>query len=146
MSDIVDANVRVLDLAGAEVLDLGAGGYGVGPVSFDGMTWRTVRATSPVMDGWVLTQAVKDGGTLTFTVRVGGSSWAQQETRRLALEDALSRFAYGLEVTAEGVTEVYRADPGDLSRGTLVASDIAACAKTYGVSVPCQPNPTVTGA
>jgi hypothetical protein len=146
VTDIVNANVRILDGAGSEVLNLGAGGYGVGPVTFDGFTWRNTRATSPVMDGWVLTQAVKDGGVLTFTVHVEGSSWAQQETRRLALEAALSQFVYGVEVSAEGVTEVYRADPGDLTRGTLVASDVAACAKTYGVSVPCQPNPTVTGA
>jgi len=142
---VIDATVKVRDDAGTLVFDLSSGGYGVGPVSSDGFTWQRVEARSPFVDGWTLVQATRDGGFLSFSVRVEGDTWVEVEQRRIALEEAVSEFAWKLEVYADDVSVTYRADPADMQPEPLTGPVVQNKARQFTVSVPVQPNPTVTG-
>jgi hypothetical protein len=54
-------------------------------------------------------------------------------------------FAYKVEVDADGVSVTYRADPADMQPEPLTGPTVANKARQFGVSVPVQPNPVVTG-
>ena len=142
MSDFV-GGVRILDLDAVEVLNLGTGGYAEGPLSEDGFTWRRAVISSPFVDGDFEVQAAKESGVRTLIVHVFGSTWAQVETRREALEAAVS-VPFLLEVTLDGVVTTYRASRADVS-SPQSASDVMNRRRDVTLYIPVQPNPTVTG-
>jgi hypothetical protein len=141
----VDATVRIRNDAGSLVLDLSTGGYWVGPVDDNGYSWRRIRATSPFIDGSALVQATRDIGTLEFAVRVEGVTWVEVQQRFEALLASVDPILYQVEVDADGVSRTYVAEPADITPATLTGPVVAGKWRAYALTIPVQPNPTITG-
>jgi hypothetical protein len=137
-------------LAGATLIDLHdhAGGYDVlAPVEFPDEAWSRLTVESPYVDGEFETAARLAGGRVSVGVLVEGVTWAQVETRRLAIRSAyLAHPSFLLDVTLEGVTQTFRANRPDVSSLGVAPADMARKERRFTLSFPVQPNPTVTGA
>lgn len=142
MSDF-DGGVRILDLDGGLVLDLGAGGYAEGSVSEDTVTWRRVTIESPFVAGNFEVQAVEDATSYTLLVHIIGSTWAGVEQMRAALEAAV-KVPFIFELRLDGVAYSYRASRADISAPRDAAS-VVNRRRDVVLSFPVQPNPTVRG-
>ncbi len=140
----LDASVRILNSAATVVLDLTeAGGYDLVELGVPDRTWRRVVATSPFVDGEHLVAAVLEAGAHTMAVKVSGATWAQLQTRRQALVDAVEAWSWLLEVTISGVTYLWRASRSDTS-SPLDKFPAMARQAVVTVKVPVQPTPTVS--
>jgi len=140
----LDASVRILDSAGALVLDLTeANGYYLIEISTPDRTWRRITTTSPFVDGEHLVAAVLEGGMHGFICRIDGSSQAQINTRRQALVDAVEVWSWLLEVTIGNSRSVWRATRGD-SSFPLDKYQAMAGQSTYIAKIPVQPTPATT--
>lgn len=144
---IMSTYVVIRSLDGTERYRLEeADGHRLAAVSRPGTKWRRRVTTSPVVDGRFEAGAVKDGDVLDLTARVKGSSWAQAETRMIALEEAAFEEPYFLlEVSLRGTSRTYRANRPDITPAEPEASDLRNCRLVSLLSFPIQPNPTVTG-
>jgi hypothetical protein len=92
-----------------------ANGY---KVTYNGMgqpsgTWRRGYATSPWVEGALLTSAVLDQSVLNLSVLVSASSAAVLRTRMNALTAAVSQFTYTVAVTLNSQASTWTADPAD---------------------------------
>ena len=149
MSDL-EVVCRLRSLAGATLIDLHnhVNGYDIlAPVDFSDESWVRMTTSSPYVDGEFETAARLSGGRVSVGVRIQGATWAQVETRRLAVRAAyVSLPTFLLDVTLEGVTQTFRANRPDVSSLAVAPVDMARKVRRIMLTFPVQPNPTVTGA
>jgi hypothetical protein len=77
--------------------------------------WRRGYASSPWVDGQLLTSAVLDQATLDLQVLVSASTASILRTRITAMHTAVSQFTYTVTVTLNSVANIWTADPADWS-------------------------------
>lgn len=124
-----------------------AAGYEVVDVTPADESAARVTTTSPFVNGAFPVSERDDAGAYAVQVRVRGTTWAQVETRRLALRTAYrSAFSYLLDVTLEGVTTRYRASRPNVTGDTITSDNLDGLWRVLLLTFPVQPNPTVTGA
>ena len=85
-----------------------------------------------------------ESGAYNPSIRVTGDSWAQVDTRRLALIDAVEQFSFLLEVTMPGRRAVWRASRAD-SSNPVDKFEAMAKQSTVTLRIPVQPTPAITG-
>jgi hypothetical protein len=142
---MVDVTYKIRDSAGALVLDLCADeGYAVVVSSEDEQRWLRKLVASPFVDGDSEDSATLASSTRNLTVRVFGTTWAQVESRRLALRDATSERAWLLEEAVDGVSLVWRAGRAD-SSSSFSSVDLVNKRRLVALSIPVQPTPAVSG-
>jgi hypothetical protein len=143
----LDCTYAILDGAAALVLDLTeANGYIVqDAVEAPGRTWRTVDTRSPFIDGDHTVQAVVDSSSFILPVKVTGTTTAQMEARRGALEDAVASSLWFVRETVDGVVRTWRVKrPADTS-WSLRTTDLMYHSRIGVVRATVQPVPTVSG-
>lgn len=140
----MDLTLRILNSAGVLVLDLNAGGYSGIVLPDQERVWRRVTTTSPWVDGDDVGHETLAAQTLSLKVRVRGATWAQVETRRRALVDALETPRFLLAIGADGVVETWRATRAD-TVSPRPPDAVVNRMRVVTASVPVQPTPTVTG-
>ena len=107
-------------------------------------TPRGSESSSPVIDGatdGVQTLAREE---VTLLVKVFGSTWAQTEARRIALENALPVGEWLLEEVVEGVSTTWRAGPARILIAPTSTADLFNKRRYVAVSFKVQPSPVVT--
>lgn len=137
--------VRILDSSGTLVLAPAvAGGYTLTGLSEGARSWRRADAASRFVDGSALVAATLDMSLANAVWLVRGSTAAQMQTRTDALRDALEQFTFQLEVTVDGVVEVWDCWCADtaLGDGGQLESELQTTkTRRMTASIPRQPRP-----
>jgi hypothetical protein len=119
-----------------------ANGYTVMKVGPGARTMRLEHATSPVSDGSVLTGATADLQQARLVIRVHGATTGDVLARLGVVEQALNQWAYNVTIVIDGVTEVWRCQPANHSRGlsgTYEAEHLKGGWQDLTVELPKQP-------
>lgn len=142
----LDVTYRILDADGTTVLELtDAAGYQVqNAVSPAGRTWRTIDVTSPYVDGEHTTQAVLEAQDFILPVRVRGATTGQMETRRQALENAVSASLWYLAETVEGTVTTWRCKRPADTTSSLSTYDLISHSRVVSIRARVQPTPQRT--
>lgn len=141
---LLDTTWRVRDADNVVLIDLNADGYSVVQSSEDDETWDRLVSSSPWADGDAEVIATKQASVRTITVQIKCDSWAEVETRRLALKAATTEREWFLEQDTEGVSQLWRAGRAD-SSSSFSSMDLFNRRRFVVLRIPVQPGPSVTG-
>jgi hypothetical protein len=107
-----------------------------------GITWRRTAAPDSVnVHGTEYVAASKEQSSLPLEVGVYAGTTADLDAACVALEDALSQFAYDVTVTEDGVVKVWSAGPADMASGLVDSGEVASHIRTYTITIPVYPIP-----
>ena len=148
MSDfVVSCDLRTL--AGAAMFSLHdeAGGFEVlAPIGMAEESWDRDWETSRHMDGAAASAETLTIDRVVLRLVVSGSSWIQTEQRRLAARAAwIDVPSFLLDVGLEGVTYTWRAHRPDVSEMDVDVADLMGVQRSFLLTFPVQPSPTITG-
>ena len=106
-------------LLGLQPLELNSTTNGLAVVTFGPgvRTMRLERATSPVTDGSVLTNATADMQMARMVIRAYGTDRKTILDRLATVENALNQWSYTITVTMGSYTESYICQPANHARG-----------------------------
>lgn len=144
MSSAVGVQIR--DSAGALVMDLTlANGWDKLVFDGQGVSWERAEVTSPWVDGTFDASIRKGSQPLTVSLRAMGSTLAQADSRVGDLLDAVSASAWQITRTLAGVSTTWRCRAADAAV-SFTTEDWLLNRRTVVLTIPAQPNPTITGA
>jgi len=111
-------------------------------VGVGGRQWRRVTVEGRYQHGRALLGAVLASQTLTIQVRCLGASWSAVNNRRQELFTALAQDSYTVTTVIDGVTDVFTAEPADISPAsgdTLDRLRAMANMQEYVLTIPVVP-------
>jgi hypothetical protein len=135
--------VSILDMAGAELVDLNdhALGLDVEQVVEPEESWRTIRVQAPRVDGPGAVVAVaEDGGVLLVRVHVHGETWAEVASRWQTVRAAY-RASHLMQVRTviEGVTKTWVAERPNVTPEPVTSAVLATKWQTYALQFVTYP-------
>lgn len=138
--------IQVCDSSGAVVIDLSAdtSAWVVNDFATPGVTWNRQTVTSPWVDGDFDVSVTKSQEQLILSLTARGASAAVVDGRLLALIDAVSASGWVLRVQIGAVGRAWRCKAADVV-SPLSDVDVRNNVRTVTLSIPANPNPTITG-
>ena len=106
---------------------------------------RSIRMTSPRVDGSFRVAEADGDGFLVVVLDVDGSTWGQVETRWQSVRAAYrAESDFYIETEIEGVTKRWRTERPDVTPAGTESASLVMKRQTYTLRFLVQPNPAVT--